>query len=406
MIISNLLHNTFKNGIAPTTWIMPELIDNLEYPTISGQNVTVETSKNVATAYRCINILSDDLAKMPLQTFVSRLPGQIDRVRPTNRPTNIAWLLEISPNRWMTPFVLKKTIMQWLVCWGNTYVWKPPRLGGQREELFILNANTTSPLYDIKTGEIWYQTRFASGEMKYLPYNEVMHLLINSTDGINGRSVITYARETLGRQMGAYETQGRFYAQGMNPSGVMYMKGDLNKEAREKVRDTFQAALGGTSNAYGLAVMDEKVSKFEPITMKPVDVQFLESIQENDLEIANYFGVPLYKLDRGKQSYASNEQSNLDYLSTTLDPYLVQFEQTAMLQWLSEEEQNYVYLRFNRDVLLRTDAKTRSEYLEKNILSGQMTPNEARQINDLPAYEGGDDHYIPMNMGKVGGRHA
>jgi HK97 family phage portal protein len=218
--------------------------------------------------------------------------------------------------------------------------------------------------------------------------------------------VITYARETLGRQMGAYETQGRFYAQGMNPSGVMYMKGDLNKEAREKVRDTFQAALGGTSNAYGLAVMDEKVSKFEPITMKPVDVQFLESIQENDLEIANYFGVPLYKLDRGKQSYASNEQSNLDYLSTTLDPYLVQFEQTAMLQWLSEEEQNYVYLRFNRDVLLRTDAKTRSEYLEKNILSGQMTPNEARQINDLPAYEGGDDHYIPMNMGKVGGKHA
>jgi HK97 family phage portal protein len=192
----------------------------------------------------------------------------------------------------------------------------------------------------------------------------------------------------------------------MNPSGVMYMKGELNKEAREKVRRTFEDALGGTSKAYGLAVLDEKVAKFEPITMKMVDVQFLESLQENDLEIANFFGVPLYKLDRGKQSYASNEQQSLDYLATTLDPYLVQFEQTAMLAWLSEEEQNYIYFRFNRDVLLRTDAKTRAEYLEKNILSGQMTPNEARQINDMSAYEGGDDHYIPMNMGKVGGRHA
>jgi len=406
MIIGNLLHGIIKNGVAPTTWIVPEMIDNLEYPTISGQNVTVENSKNVATAYRCINILSDDLAKMPLQTFVSRLPGQIDRVRPNNRPTNIAWLLEISPNRWMTPFVHKRTIMQWLICWGNAYVWKPPRLVGQREELFILNANTTRPLFDINTGEIWYQTIFARGDSKYLPHNEVMHLLINSIDGINGRSVITYARETLGRQMGAYETQGRFYAQGMNPSGVMYMKGDLNEEARKKVRNTFQEALGGTTNAYGLAVLDEKVAKFEPITMKMVDVQFLESLKENDLEIANFFGMPPYKLGQGKQSYESNEQQNLDYLSTTLDPYLVQFEQAAMLQWLSEEEQNYVYFRFNRDVLLRTDAKTRGEYLEKKILSAQMSPNEARLIEDVSAYEGGDNRYIPMNMQVVGGKHA
>ena len=32
----------------------------------AGKTVTVETAKNVATAYRCINVLSDDVAKIPL----------------------------------------------------------------------------------------------------------------------------------------------------------------------------------------------------------------------------------------------------------------------------------------------------------------------------------------------------
>jgi HK97 family phage portal protein len=160
--------------------------------------------------------------------------------------------------------------------------------------------------------------------------------------------------------------------------------------------------MGGSSNAYRLAVMDAKISKFEVITMKPVDAQFLESINATDMQIANFFGMPAYKLNMGKQSYESNEQQDLDYLKTTLDPYLVQWEQAAALRWLSEAEQNYTYFRFNRDVILRTDAKTRTGILKDKIQSGQMTPNEARQIEDMPAYEGGDAHYIPANMAMVG----
>jgi len=81
-----------------------------------------------------------------------------------------------------------------------------------------------------------------------------------------------------------------------------------------------------------------------------------------------------------------------------MDPYLVQWEQAAALKWLTMEEMNYMYFRFNRDALLRTDAKTRGETLEKAIFSGRLTPNEARQIEDLSAYTGGDRHYMPANM--------
>ena len=135
--------------------------------------------------------------------------------------------------------------------------------------------------------------------------------------------------------------------------------------------------------------------------MKPVDAQFLESISENDVEIANFFGVPQYKLNAGKQSYESNAQQDLDYLKTTLDPYLVQWEEEAKLKWLRTDEQLNTYFRFNRDAILRTDAKTRAEITSKRIQSGVLTPNEGRQIEDLSGYPGGDLHLVPANMAVV-----
>ena len=322
-------------------------------------------------------------------------------MKPDYRLQNLSWLLEVNPNRWMTPFVFKKTMILWLLYWGNAYAWQPPRAPGQRRELFVLNSAATWPIYDLETGDLWYQATFYNGETWYIPDVEIMHLIINSIDGINGRSIITYARESLGRQLGAYQTQGKFYAQGLNPSGILWSSGELDKKGRDKVRQTFQESLGGSENAYKLAVIDQKFTKFETITMKPVDAQFLEGISKNDLEIANFFGMPLFKLNMGKQAYNSNEQANLDYLNTTLDPHLVQYEEAAARAWLTEEEQNYTYLRFKRDVLLRTDAKNRADVHRVRIQSGQESPNEAREDEDLPDYMGGDRHYMPTNLSAI-----
>lgn len=400
------VRNWFRRGrvqdaVTPVTADgMWEFGDVLNLAT-SGQNVTAETSKNVATAYRCINVLSDDVAKLPLQTFMSRMPGKIERVKADSRVENIAWLLEVSPNRWMTPLVFKKCAIMWLLTYGAAYIWQPPRQAGRRNELFLLPSSVTRPVFDERL-RLWYEVSMPGKAPEMYPETEVLALLLNSVDGITGRSVISYARESLGRQLAAYETQGKFYSQGLNPGGIIWIAGEANKDARTRIRDAYSEAMSGTANAYRLAVLDNKVTKFEPITMKPVDVQFLESITENDMEIANFFGVPAYKLNQGKQSYQSNEQQNLDYLNTTLDPYLVQWEQAGALKWLSEQEQNYMYFRFNRDALLRTDAKTRAETLEKRIFSGQLSPNEARQIEDLSAYAGGDKRYVPANMMAVG----
>ncbi len=402
MIISNLLR-TARNVPMPEPGIppikpstRPEYIRSFGSYTRTGKSVSAETAKTIATAYRCGNILSDDIASLPFQVF-QKNGRSITQVDPDAVVRNTAYLIEIEPNRWMTPFVFKKTIVQWLIYYGNAYIWEP--VGGYRE-WFILDATKTAPEFD-QNGGLWYKTTFPNGKDEHIPSNEILHLMINSTDGLSGKSVLTYARETIGRQLGAHETQDSIYSQGLMPAAAIYVDGEMNKEARDKVKDSYLSAVKGSENSGGVAVFDSRVTKFETITMKPADAQFLETVAATDAEISNFFGMPLHKLNMGKQSYESNSQQQLDYLSTTLNPYLVQWEQAARLKWLRAEERGSTYLRFIREALLWMDAKTRSEYLRSMIQSGQMTPNEARQVNDLSAYEGGDAYYIPSNMARV-----
>lgn len=367
--------------------------------TKAGKTVSVEASQSVATFYRGANIISDDVAKMPLQMF-RRLGNSIQRVGTDARRRNTAYLLEINPNLFgWTPFQFKKMLVKWLIFYGNAYVWSPPVSPAQK---FILPADQTFPVFD-KSGNLWYEVRFMDGTTRYLPDVEVLQVMINPDEsGFSGRGVLQYARENLGRQIAAYEMESGMLANGLNPSMILKMAGKLDPAGRKKVRNSYNEALGGSDKAGGVAVFDETVLEWKPIEMKLVDMQFLESIRATDLDIANFLGMPLHMLNMGKEAYSSNEQKFLEYLMGTLDSYLVPIEQAARLRWLPIDQQDNTYFKFNRNSLLRMDAKTRAEYAEIRIRSATMTPNEARAFEEDSAYDGGDTFYLTKNYGPIG----
>jgi len=370
--------------------------------TRAKQPVGPELSKRVATVFRCANTISDDIATMPLQQYQRVKKGELNATRkidPDAIIRNMAYLLEISPNRWMSPFVLKKTSVMWLLFWGNSLIWQPAPPA--QRELFILPTNVTTPKLD-PNGDLWYEVRFPNGDKKFIPSVEVTHVMINSTNGIWGRSMLEYARETIGLRMGMSATQSSIQGGGLNPSAYVQVNATLDKAGRERYREAYSEILAGSDNAGNLAVFDNKVIKFEPITMQFRDAQFLESMQSTDMEIANFFKFPAYKLNSGKQSYQSNEQQDLDYLKSTIDPHAVQWEQAARLRWLSEADQKTNYFKFNRDSILRTNAKSRAELHAIQINSGTLTPNESREIEDRDGYPEGNKFVMTRNNGPVG----
>jgi Phage-related protein len=108
----------------------------------------------------------------------------------------------------------------------------------------------------------------------------------------------------------------------------------------------------------------------------------------------------------GKQSYQSNEQQDLDYMKSTIDPHAVQWEQAARISWLSEADQQSGYFKFNRESILRTNAKSRAELHEIQIRSGTLLPNESREIEDRDGYEEGGKFWMTKNNGPVSGPAA
>lgn len=404
MLLTDLLSNRSKPKEDPNASPHTEYAPSWGYSTASGERVTVEGARSIATAYRAANIIGDDISKMPFQ-MIRRIGRRVEQVEPDPVTRNMAYLLQVSPNLWgWTPAQFKKQVTDWKLWYGNAYIWSP--VIGPRQ-LLILPANKTTPVFDVD-GNLWYRHEFSNGRMEYIPAVEILHLMINpDTTGFVGRGVITYARETFGRQLGARKSQAKMYASGFMPAAYIQMAGELNAEARNKVRLAYEESMGGAENAYRLAVFDNKITKFEPVQMQLRDQQFLESIEANDRDIANFFGLPEHMLNRGKEAYNSNEQKYIEYLTGTLDAHLVPWEEAARIRWLSRREQADTYFRFVRESLLRMDSKARAEKNEIEIRSGQRTPNEAREKNDMSASDDpyADRLFMASNIVPLGGQN-
>lgn len=365
--------------------------------TQSGETVTNHSSQSIATAYRAKNIISDAVGIMPFKMYEKKADGSILNIEPDHVTRNMSYLMQISPNVWgWTPFLLKKAVVEWLLFHGNAYQWRPPVSPNQ---VFILPANKTRPVFDLN-GNLWYEHRFSSApKPSYIPGVEILHLLINPDEtGFMGRGVITFARETYGRRMAANKTQAMMYAQGFMPAAVMTVDGEASKEVREKIRSSYEEAMSGSDNAFRLAIMDSKIKEFKPVELQTKDSDWLESISATDDDIALFFGMPGHMLNKGKEAYNSNEQKFQEFVSLTLDPFLVPWEEAARVRWLSREQQVSTYFKFKREALLRMNAKERAELNSIKIQSGQATPNEARSQDEANPYPEGDQFWMASNI--------
>lgn len=398
MIISSLMSGNPQPKEDPNASPRPDYAPSWGYHTQSGERVSVHKAQSISTAYRAKNIISDDVGKMPFQ-MIKKIGRAIEQVQPNSVTRNLAYLLQVSPNLWgWTPFQFKKACIEWLLFYGNFYIWSP--IVGPRQ-LLVLPADRTVPVFDLD-GNIWYKHTFSNNATSYIPAVEILHLLINpDATGCVGQGVITFARETFGRDLAAHKTQSKLYAQGFMPAAYVVMNGEVDAPARAKVHDAYNESMSGSDNAYGLAVFDNRITKFEPIDIQLRDAQFLESIDATDREVCNFFGLPEHMLNRGKEAYNSNEQKYIEYLQGTLDAFLVPWEEAARIRWLTNMEQPNTYFKFIRESLLRMDSKARAEKDEIQIRSGQLSPNEAREKEDMSAYPGGDSHYMPANYGQI-----
>lgn len=395
------LSGLFRTRDAPTNRTSGSAYSFFMGGSTSGKRVNERTAMQMTAVYSCVRILSEAIAGLPLHVYKYNETGGKEKA--VDHP--LYFLLHDEPNPEMTSFVFRETLMTHLLLWGNAYAQIIRNGKGEVVSLYPLMPDRMTVNRDTK-GQLYYEYQVSNddaptvkGSTVILKPSDVLHIPGLGFDGLVGYSPIAMAKNAIGMAIACEEYGAKFFANGANPSGVLEHPGTLKDPA--KVRDSWNAAFGGSSNSHKVAVLEEGL-KYTPISISPNEAQFLETRKFQIDEIARIFRVPPHMVgDLEKSSFSNIEQQSLEFVKYTLDPWVSRWEQAIARSLFSQTEKTTYFIKFNVDGLLRGDYQSRMNGYATARQNGWMSANDIRELENLDrisAEEGGDLYLVNGNM--------
>lgn len=363
-------------------------------PPVTGRAAAMK----VSAVNRCVELLSDSMAKLPIFVMDSRTKEHLSG-------HYLGRVLWERPNEAMTPTVYKKLMECNRLLRGNGYAWvyRSPR-DARPQELIPLPPECVTPFVD-ERGHLWYMFAHPrTGEVRKLWPEDVLHYKAYSEDGITGISVLERAREAIETARSAQKFERRVYEFGGQPSGVLQTGSDLTSKTgkdgrspKDELRAEWERIHAGADNAFRVAVLDLGL-EYKPIGMSMTDAQFVEGKGVSVEDISRFFGVPLYKLNAGKQAYNSNEANAIEYVTGTLHANVTQYEEEDTYKLLVPSDRaRGLEVRRNMMAELRGNFASRSVWYRAMREIGAFSVNDVLELEDMPAVEGGETHYASLN---------
>lgn len=370
--------------------------DNIEDAVlaVSGLPVGPDAAMRIGTVYSCIHIIAESLAALPIFLYKRTKDGK-ERVEDAEDPT--AQLLHTRPNRWQTPFEFKEMLTAHCALRGNGYAQKVFNGAGTRViELVPLHPARMQKVEQSKTtGRLFYTYRLSSGETRVFTEDEIFHLRFLTLDGITGVNPITLQREALGLSSIATSFLSKFFGRFARPGGILSHPGKLSPEGRARLRKEWEELHGGSNKAMGTAVLEEGLT-WTQVGMKLDDAQFLELRKFQQLEITAMFRVPPSKLGiPEKQSYASVEQSAVEFMTDCMGPWATRWNEALNRDVVVPEDQ---FAEYNLDALLRADLKSRYDAFAVGLNNGFLSVNEVRATDNRNNIGPEGDDYRVQNV--------
>ena len=309
-------------------------------------------------------------------------------------------VLKVRANDYMSPFMLRKIAMSNAFWWGFGAVWNRKDSAGRVIARIPLPTDCCTIRKDANTGTYWYDYSL-EGLHRSFANSELSFLYFETYDGIRGRGLLDLAREAISVDAMAQRYNKKFYQNGARLSGIVEVDTDANPETRKRVKEEFRTFA--SDDAFAVAVLDHSM-KYTPLGLSQSDAQFLESRGFTVEEISRFSGIPKHMLQTGKESYDSNAQQRLNYVTDTLLPYVIQWESEDSYKLIGPLlRQDGAYIHGNVEALLRADPSTRADFYVKLIEHSVMCPDDARAKEELNPIPGGlgKQFLVSKNLGSL-----
>ena len=372
-------------------------------PSATSLMISQGTSMAVSAVYACVTIRSQDVARCTPRLFKEDPGPDGKRVQVKEHP--VAKLFR-RPNRAQNWFEFAEQMNCAYLLRGNSYAAIKRDERGQPVELIpinpdgvmVLEASDGSIFYNVNRVGLW-QMAMLKDFPTALAAEDILHLRGLSFNALVAASTISLARDSIGVAMALEQQAARWMANGARPSVILQSKKSLNKEAAERLKQSWNDLFGGIQNVGRTAVLEDGVEA-KPLSLTTADIEYIAQRNFQLGDIARFYRIPEIKIGLDHLRGVNLVEVNQDYVTGTIMPDVHRWEQK--LEQTFDLADDGLVVDMKEDNLLRADITSRYNAARIGLLSGFLSPNEVRAGEGLEPVPGGDEVFRPLNMAALG----
>lgn len=355
----------------------------------SGMTYSESHAMSLSTVFRCVNVISDSVAMLPVHVFKNDKNGFLRR----DLANPLQNLLDREPNARMSRFMFFKQIVCSVLLDGNAFVYIHRDDSGKPMNLYWIPSEfvTIVPPVYLSDAPIYKVT----GMREPVHPEDMIHVIQYTDDGYTGVSVLTHARNTLALAHSELGMAKDFFESGCACYGLLKASDPLGQKAEAELRKSWEQSRAAGGSSKGVVILPSGI-EYQQIQISPQDSQLLASRTFSISELCRFFACPPSKVfEKSSVSYSSLEMDTLLFLSDCLQPILTKIEQ----EFERKLTQPGTRIKFQTETLITLDMKSKAEYYRLLTQQGIMTINEARLQLGLDAIgESGDVNWVPVNQ--------
>lgn len=371
----------------------------------TGISITSDSAMRAMAVHSCVKILANSVAQLPCH-----LMEDIGGVKNKALDHYLYPILHDQPNEWMTAPEFWGMVIACLELRGNFFALKSGLSGRPIREIIPFPIGLVEEVIQTPNYGLFYKVRRPNADQSSsdgriglttsttvdtIPGDRIMHIRGLVLNGFMGLNPIAYARESIGLALATEKHGTKLFAHGTMLGGVLKWDKHFSDDTKaKKFVESFNEVYSSVENAHKTALLEDGVT-WEKMQMTSEDSQFMEARKFQKKELVDLmFGMPLSMLQSGEKTatFASAEQFALQYVTYALTPLLVNIEKAVKRDLLTDEEKKRYYAKFAVGGLLRGDMTTRFDAYQTAINTEIMSPNEARDFEDMNPYDGGDEY--------------
>lgn len=363
--------------------------------TLPGITITEEAALTFSAVFSAVKVLSESVATLPLPLY-----RRLEKGKEMARDHALFPLLHDLPNPEITSSEFREIQMAALTLWGNAYAEIQRDVFGDVLALWPIHPSRVQVRRPAVDAPLEYVVTLPQGAGRVtLPKSQMFHVRALALDGVLGISPIRLQRETVALGLAAARFGSRFFGQGMLAGGVVEHPGTLSEPAHDRLEKSIEQKRSGLANAHRVLILEEGM-KYTKLMIPPDDAQWLESRKFQVNEIARIYRIPPHKLgDLEKATFSNIEEQSIEFVTDTLMPWLVRWEQAIARDLLRPDERRDFFARFKLEGLLRGKTIERYEAYAIGRQWGWESVNSILDLEDRnPIGPAGDIYLSPLNM--------